>query len=216
MKEIRLKVGLCSVSCIFHRITEDKEQLYERLKDILERFPDWRMSAFSNTAEEYLLNPHSTTFAPVAATEEGRALLAANEGIGPIKVAVKVMKRLYDEGKAFLDMDESAWQAIRKILRTCMHKPCRENAPALRVLYKLFPTECEDVKIEIASKLKLIWYFEFKMVLKMIFIFFPILQHPIFVTLNMNSKKPVHLSFLAVTRISLIYWRSLLWMKLTI
>lgn len=110
------------------------------------------MSASSSTAEDYLQNPYSTLYAPVSMTEEGRALLAANEGIGPIKVAVKVMKRFYDEGKAFLDMDESVSLVVKKILSNCDRRAQKDNAPALRILYKMFPQECESIRLEIASK----------------------------------------------------------------
>jgi hypothetical protein len=137
--------------CICRKYASDEDALYGRLDSLLVEFPDWTLNAQSKWLNEYFATPYTILFAPVPVTDAGRTLLVEHGGVGPIKTALKVMKRLYDEGRGFLDMEKTITNHVKSWCKS-VGRPQKEKAPQLRILAHLFPKCVDGYKVQIAGR----------------------------------------------------------------
>ena len=144
---------LGSVSCILAKYRNDEEELYRQLDALLTQFTDWHMSATAAGAIELIHAPNSTSFSPTPIGEQGRALQVDSDGAGLIKPAFKAMKRFYDEGRAFLDMNSAAHTVMSQIAEDHYRRPS-DNAAALCILSKTFPPSLDHIKSYVACECK--------------------------------------------------------------
>lgn len=151
MRTIGANRHLHSVVCLCDKYATDEDNLYARLDSLLTQFPDWTMSAQSRYIFGYIAMPYISTFSPIPATEEGRTLLAENGGVGPIKTTLKVMKRLYDEGRSFLDLEKAVIDHVKSCCKS-VGRPTKEYAAQLRILAHLFPDSMDEYKVQIAGE----------------------------------------------------------------
>lgn len=88
--------------------------------------------------------------APAIASEEGMRL-AMKEGDGVIRVpnALKVVKRLYQEGKAFEDLGPQLIHSLRR--REGFGHFTWQSSPGSRVLYRYFPELFQEIKENLAG-----------------------------------------------------------------
>jgi len=133
----------------------NEEHLYARLDTLLKEYPDWIISADNTNIVEYIHKPFSgPSFSPVPLDEAGLTILNENDGVGPIDSAIKVLKRLCDEERAFLDLDTIVIEHVLHCQdsgRSYNSWPS-EHAASLRILMKLFPNLWQDFKDFAAGK----------------------------------------------------------------
>lgn len=132
---------------------EDENVMYARIDQLLLLYPEWRVT----TPISRHVQPKFNWQHPVQAlprTEEERSILNENNGIGPIHVSLLVIKRLYEEEKAFKDLHVLLKQYIDDNSQADFIKP--HELPTFRILYRLFPSLLVHCRIKLASESKII------------------------------------------------------------
>ncbi|UZJ56384.1 hypothetical protein CBS101457_005704 [Exobasidium rhododendri] len=127
------------------------EEVYNRLDALLIEYPDWIMTAVNTDVEDQLQKPWFSSTSPVS-LENANSIMLSDEGeTTPINNAVKVMKRLHDEGRAFTDLKKLVVTALQDFQAHDQYCKPSDHAPALRILLKLFPSLLGKYKIYAAT-----------------------------------------------------------------
>lgn len=123
-----------------------EEKLYEQMISLIQEMPDWRIkisccslfSRLGSTApDHYRFMSDEIVFHYAAPFPQETSLaseLDLNDGIGPLPVELKVIKRLHEEGQAFHDL-------IDRIVSLINDEGVNNSWPLskIRALGRLFP-----------------------------------------------------------------------------
>jgi hypothetical protein len=122
------------------------KEIYSRLEGLLIEQPDWIMTAENTEISDLLRKPWSTSasFPPVPLDEANTALLKENDGHAPLEDGFAAMKALFEEGKAFGDLEKAAEEVLVQYRQNWEYSKLSEQAATLRILLQSFPSLCQD------------------------------------------------------------------------
>lgn len=122
------------VQIVLERFNWDGDKMYQRIANISKRYPHYIISA-SCCHRYFTLHTAGFNYAtsiPTTALEY--EIWSQNDNLGPMPPAFKVIKRFFDEGKIFQDLEE---KLIEKLDSVQTWTP--QSLPMVRILYRLFP-----------------------------------------------------------------------------
>lgn len=123
---------------------EDENKLYQQVDRILRRYP-WCKA--DESLYEACLPDHPGIYAePLPNTEDDRLILSQNGGIGPVPISLRVVKRLYSEGRLFQDLNKELPQIVKSY-----YSSLRTTAKD-RIFFRYFPSELMDMREAFAGK----------------------------------------------------------------
>lgn len=126
------------------------ERRYRRARKLLDHFPSW-IDKDSQALQQLLERPYSVSFSPAPVTSKERELLGQNGGLGPLRKAVKIVKLLYDEGKALSYLDSMIKKRIDVVGKTCKIRLAAQ-ASTLSFLFKMSPGQSKEAQTYFACE----------------------------------------------------------------